>query len=157
MLYDSNEAVGTDGSVNLYFDSILSCTPEFLDLEVLLEPLEEQFYLSTILVKVSVHVLPLTDELKFGNVLDDGLGEGSLIRPEIRKETTKQNHKRVMRSGSWIQATGPNNGHQLRDYSKSSNRSEIATPHKTTTMQEKQKILDLLHIFLHRFRVASGR
>jgi len=24
-------------------------------------------------------------------------------------------------------------------------------------MQEKQKILDLLHIFLHRFRVASGR
>ena len=62
-----------------------------------------------------------------------------------------------MRLGSWIQATGPNNGHQLRDYSKSSNRSEIATPHKTTTMQEKQKILDLLHIFLHRFRVASGR
>ena len=29
-----------------------------------------------------------------------------------------------MRSGNWIQATGPNNGHQLRDYSKSSNRSE---------------------------------
>jgi len=55
--------------------------------------------------------------------------QGTLIRPEIRKETTKQNHKRVMRSGSWIQATGPNNGHQLRDYSKSSNRSEIATPH----------------------------
>lgn len=53
-----------------------------------------------------------------------GSGDGSLIRPEIRKETTKQNHKRVMRSGSWIQATGPNNGHQLRDYSKSSNRSE---------------------------------
>ena len=51
-------------------------------------------------------------------------GDGSLIRPELRKETTKQNHKRVMRSGSWIQTTGPNNGHQLRDYSKSSNRSE---------------------------------
>lgn len=29
-----------------------------------------------------------------------------------------------MRSGSWIQTTGQNNGHQLRDYSKSSNRSE---------------------------------
>ena len=29
-----------------------------------------------------------------------------------------------MQSGSWIQTTGPNNGHQLRDYSKSSNRSE---------------------------------
>ena len=51
-------------------------------------------------------------------------GDGSLIRPELRKETTKQNHKRVMRSGSRIQTTGPNNGHQLRDYSKSSNRSE---------------------------------
>jgi len=50
--------------------------------------------------------------------------QGTLIRPEIRKETTKQNHKRVIRSGSWIQATGPNNGHQLRDYSKNSNRSE---------------------------------
>jgi len=54
----------------------------------------------------------------------------SLMRPELRKETTKQNHKRVMRSGSWsLQTTGPNNGHQLGDYSKSSNRSEIATPH----------------------------
>ena len=50
--------------------------------------------------------------------------QGTLIRPELRKETTKQNHNRVMRSGSWIQTTGPNNGHQLRDYSKSSNRSE---------------------------------
>ena len=29
-----------------------------------------------------------------------------------------------MQSGSWIQTTGPNNGHQLGDYSKSSNRSE---------------------------------
>ena len=51
-------------------------------------------------------------------------GDGSLIRPELRKETTKQNHKRVMRPRSRIQTTGPNNGHQLRDYSKSSNRSE---------------------------------
>ena len=50
--------------------------------------------------------------------------QGTLIRPELRKETTKQNHKRVMQSGSWIQTTGPNNGHQLGDYSKSSNRSE---------------------------------
>ena len=34
-----------------------------------------------------------------------------------------------MRPRSRIQTTGPNNGHQLRDYSKSSNKSEIATPH----------------------------
>ena len=52
MLHNGNEAVGTDGSVNLYSDSILSCTPEFLDFEVLLEPLEEQFYLPTVLVEV---------------------------------------------------------------------------------------------------------
>ena len=51
-------------------------------------------------------------------------GDGSLIRPELRKETMKQNNKRVMRPRSRIQTTGPNNGHQLRDYSKSSNRSE---------------------------------
>ena len=53
MLHNGNEAVGTDGRVNLYSDSILSCTPELFDFEVLLEPLEEQLYLPTILVKVS--------------------------------------------------------------------------------------------------------
>ena len=54
-------------------------------------------------------------------------GVGSLICTEIT--STKQNHKRVMRPRSRIQTTGPNNGHQLRDYSKRSNKSEIATPH----------------------------
>ena len=39
---------------------------------------------------------------------------------EEKAEAAMALHKRVMRSGSWIQATGPNNGHQLRDYSKSS-------------------------------------
>ena len=53
MLHNGNEAVGTDGRVNLYSDSILSCSPEFFNLEVLLEPLEEQFYLPTVLVEVS--------------------------------------------------------------------------------------------------------
>ena len=52
MLHNGNEAVGTDGRVNLYSDCVLSCAPEFLDFEVLLEPLEEQFYLPTILVEV---------------------------------------------------------------------------------------------------------
>ena len=41
MLHNGNEAVGTDGRVNLYSDSILSCSPEFFNLEVLLEPLEK--------------------------------------------------------------------------------------------------------------------
>ena len=53
MLHNGNEAVGTDGRVNLYSDSILSCTPELFDFEVLLEPLEEQLYLPTVLVEVS--------------------------------------------------------------------------------------------------------
>ena len=39
---------------------------------------------------------------------------------EEKAEAAMALHKRVMRLGSWIQATGPNNGHQLRDYSKSS-------------------------------------
>ena len=52
MLHNGNEAVGTDSRVNLYSDSILSSSPEFLNLEVLLEPLEEQFYLPTIFVEV---------------------------------------------------------------------------------------------------------
>lgn len=34
MLHDGNQAVGTDGSVNLYSDSVLGSAPEFLDLEV---------------------------------------------------------------------------------------------------------------------------
>ena len=81
-----------------------------------------------------------------GSELDylGGSGDGSLIRPEIRKETMKQNHKRVMRSGSWIQATSPNNGHQLRDYSKSSNRSEIATPH---SRRENRPLIYYIHLF----------
>ena len=78
------------------------------------------------LPKVLSRVAVFRDAATFVRKADFRLrsGDGSLIRPELRKETTKQNHKRVMRSGSWIQTTGPNNGHQLRDYSKSSNRSE---------------------------------
>ena len=36
MLYNRNQAVGTDGRVNLYSDSVLGSSPEFLNLEVLL-------------------------------------------------------------------------------------------------------------------------
>ena len=41
MLHDGNETVGTNGRINLYSDSVLGSTPEFLDFEMLLEPLEE--------------------------------------------------------------------------------------------------------------------
>ena len=41
MLHNGNEAVGTNSRVDLYSDSVLSSSPELLDLEVLLELLEE--------------------------------------------------------------------------------------------------------------------
>ena len=53
MLHNGNEAVGTDGRVNLYSDSVLGSSPELFDFEVLLEPLEEQLNLPTVLVEVS--------------------------------------------------------------------------------------------------------
>ena len=52
MLHNGYETVGTNSRVDLYSDSVLSSSPELLDLEVLLEPLEEQFYLPTILIEI---------------------------------------------------------------------------------------------------------
>ena len=52
MLHNGYEAVGTNSRVNLYSDSVLSSSPELLDFEVLLKPLEEQLYLPTVLVEV---------------------------------------------------------------------------------------------------------
>ena len=42
-----------DGCTNLYADSILSCSPELFDFEVLLQPFVEQFYLPPVLIQVS--------------------------------------------------------------------------------------------------------
>ena len=53
MLDNSHKAVGSDGCTDLYSDSVLGSSPELLNLEVLLEPLEEQLYLPPVLVKVS--------------------------------------------------------------------------------------------------------
>ena len=52
MLDNRHEAGGSDGCTDLYSDSVLRGAPELLDLEVLLEPLEEQLYLPSVLVKV---------------------------------------------------------------------------------------------------------
>ena len=51
MLDDGNEAVGDNSDVDLYSDGILGLSPEFLDLEVLLNPLEEEFDLPSVLVQ----------------------------------------------------------------------------------------------------------
>ena len=41
VLDDGNEAVGDDGNVNLYTNSIFGFSPESFDLEVLLDPFEK--------------------------------------------------------------------------------------------------------------------
>jgi hypothetical protein len=51
MLDDGDEAVRADGAIDLYPHGILACTPKFLDFEVLLEPLVEQFHLPSVLVQ----------------------------------------------------------------------------------------------------------
>ena len=53
MLNDSHHAICSDGRVYLDSDSSLSRTPEGLDLEMLLDPLKEEFYTPTIFVKKS--------------------------------------------------------------------------------------------------------
>jgi len=51
VLDDGNEAVGDDGDVYLDADGVLGLTPEPLDLEMLLDPLEEQLHLPPIFIK----------------------------------------------------------------------------------------------------------
>ena len=51
MLDDCNEAVGDNGNVYLYSDCILGLSPKFLDLKVLLNPLEKQLNLPSVLVQ----------------------------------------------------------------------------------------------------------
>ena len=53
VFYDWNLEVSTDGNIDLYPHSVLRSAPKLLYLEVLLEPLEEQFYLQAILVEFS--------------------------------------------------------------------------------------------------------
>jgi len=51
VLDDGNETVCDNGDVYLYANSILGLAPEFLDLKVLLNPLEEKFDLPPVLVE----------------------------------------------------------------------------------------------------------
>lgn len=68
MLDDGNEAVGDDGDMYLYADSVLRLSPEPLDLEVLLDPLEEKFHLPPIFIKegnvlcTEIEVVRVVDE-----------------------------------------------------------------------------------------------
>lgn len=51
VLNDSNKAVSNNRNINLYSDSILGRSPKGRDLEMLLDPPEEQFYLPALLIQ----------------------------------------------------------------------------------------------------------
>ena len=88
MLHNGNEAVGTDGRVNLYSDSVLGSSPKLLDLEVLLEPLEEQLYLPTVLVEVGnlqssqFHCVSQEHELTTLLLIEESY-ESKMLRPRL--------------------------------------------------------------------------
>ena len=46
--HDGDKAIGDDGRVYLYVDSVLAGSVEILDMQVLLQPFEEEFHLPAI-------------------------------------------------------------------------------------------------------------
>ena len=76
---DSDEAIGDDGNVYLYSDSILGLTPEGFDAQVLFNPLEKEFDLPPVLVKEcnvlgrKIEVVRIVRErsLKVGRIVND--------------------------------------------------------------------------------------
>ena len=68
---DCDEHIGGDGAPDLRLHRVLAGIPEFLDLQILLAPLEEQFALPAILVKLLEHIgiapLALADVNEAGN------------------------------------------------------------------------------------------
>ena len=78
MLNDSNEAVGDDGHVYLYADSIFRLSPETFDLKMLLNPFEEQFHLPPIIeqgnvLRTEVEVVRIVNEasMKLWHIIDN--------------------------------------------------------------------------------------
>ena len=68
VLDDGNEAVGDDGDVYLYAYCVFRLSPEPLDLEVLLDPLEEKLHLPSVFIKkgnvlrTEIEVVRVVDE-----------------------------------------------------------------------------------------------
>ena len=79
VLDDGNEAVGDDGHVYLYADSIFGFSPETLDLEVLLDPFEKQLHLPPVFIEqgdflcAEVEVVRIVDEasMKLWRIIDN--------------------------------------------------------------------------------------
>lgn len=79
VLDNGNEAVANDGDMYLYAHCILRFSPESFDLEMLLDPLEEQLHLPPILVeqgnvlRTEIEVVRVVNEapLKFRGIVDN--------------------------------------------------------------------------------------
>ena len=79
VLDNGNEAVGDDGHVYLYSDCIFRFSPETLDLEVLLDPFEEELHLPPIFIEqgnvlcAEVEVVRVVDEasMKLWRIIDN--------------------------------------------------------------------------------------
>ena len=79
VLDNGNEAVGNDGDMYLYAHCILRFSPESFDLEMLLDPLEEQLHLPPILVeqgnvlRIEIEVVRVVNKapLEFRGIVDN--------------------------------------------------------------------------------------
>ena len=77
--HDGDKAIGDDGRVDLYIDSVFAGSVEFLDMQVLLQPFEEKLYAPPVLIQLSyvfsreISVVGIEDESPIANtvVIDD--------------------------------------------------------------------------------------
>ena len=95
---DSDDAVGDDGNVYLYSDSILGLTPEGFDAQVLFNPFEKEFDLPPVLVKEcdvlgrKIEVVRIVRErsLKVGRIVNDTSdGNGIVLLVPISSKACK--------------------------------------------------------------------
>ena len=76
MLHDSDQTIGNDGCTDLDPDGILCSAPEFLDFQMLLQPLEEELNLPPVLIEI-------------GNLKRGPMGEIRSISPVLNPLYTK--------------------------------------------------------------------
>ena len=89
MLNDGNETVGDDGNVYLYAHGILRLAPKTLDLEMLLDPLEEQLHLPSVFVEqgdvlcAEEEVVRVVNEaaMQFWRIVDNSSDKARVLLP----------------------------------------------------------------------------
>ena len=88
-LDDGNEAVGDDGHVYLYANSVFGFSPKTFDLEMLLNPFEEQFHLPPVFIEqgnvlsTEVEVVGIVDEtsMKFRRIIHNSPDSTRILFP----------------------------------------------------------------------------